>query len=213
VQSLDTAPAGSESTIYIPFTVDTTGNYTVHARLNCPTYDDDSFWVKMDAEAFQLNNGLGTGGWEWKKFGDFTLTTGDHTLTIAYREDGAKLDKICISNSAFAPFGMGAAAENICTVTGIGQSTEMPGAYALDQNYPNPFNPVSTIRYELPRGSDVSLTVYNIHGREVARLVDTYKEQGFHELHWNGGEFASGIYIAHLVTPEYSSSIKMLLLK
>ncbi|MFC1619665.1 T9SS type A sorting domain-containing protein [Candidatus Neomarinimicrobiota bacterium] len=148
-----------------------------------------------------------------EKINDFTLTEGEHTLTIAYREDGAELDKISISNAAFAPSGMGEEAENICGTTGIGRSMEAPGAFELDQNYPNPFNPVSTIRYELPRGSEVSLVVYNILGREVAKLIDTCMEPGYHELHWNGQEFASGIYFAQLVTPEYSKSIKMVLLK
>lgn len=50
----------------------------------------------MDNGAFQMFNGLGTSGWEWKNFGPFRLTEGTHTLTFAYREDGALLDKIRI---------------------------------------------------------------------------------------------------------------------
>ncbi|UCD38241.1 MAG: T9SS type A sorting domain-containing protein, partial [Fidelibacterota bacterium] len=88
----------------------------------------------------------------------------------------------------------------------------------LHQNYPNPFNPVSTIRYDLPRTEKVSLVVYDIQGREVVRLVDSYVTSGFHEVEWdgrdaNGREVPTGIYIARLVSPEYSRSIKMLLLK
>ncbi|UCH11026.1 MAG: T9SS type A sorting domain-containing protein [Fidelibacterota bacterium] len=98
------------------------------------------------------------------------------------------------------------------------KSALTPSKYALHQNYPNPFNPVSTIRYDLPRASDVSLIVYDILGREVARLVDGYIEPGYHQTMWDSRdaisqEMASGIYIARLTTPEYTKSIKMLLLK
>jgi len=94
----------------------------------------------------------------------------------------------------------------------------LPAAFTLHQNYPNPFNPVSTIRYELPQASSVSLSVYDILGREVTRLVDSYMEPGRHQVEWigrdaDGQELPSGIYIARLATPSYTKSIKMLLLK
>jgi len=94
-----------------------------------------------------------------------------------------------------------------------GYSGPMLDQVTLFQSYPNPFNPVSTIRYELPISGDVSLMVYDVLGREVTRLVDSYREPGCHQVQWEGGEFPSGIYIARLVTPEYTHSIKMLLLK
>ena len=66
---------------------------------------------------------------------------------------------------------------------------------------------------DLPQASEVSLIVYDIMGREVLRLANGYMEQGYHESIWNAENFSSGIYIARLVTPEYSKSIKMVLLK
>ena len=94
----------------------------------------------------------------------------------------------------------------------------IPEEFALYQNYPNPFNPTSTIRYDLPQGSAVSLVVYDIIGREVVRLVDQSIESGYHQAIWDsrdkyGREVPTGIYIARLVTPEYTKSIKMVLLK
>ncbi|MFC1483514.1 glycoside hydrolase family 88 protein [Candidatus Neomarinimicrobiota bacterium] len=93
-----------------------------------------------------------------------------------------------------------------------------PVKIKLLPNYPNPFNPVSTIRYELPQATDVSLIVNDLLGREVVRLVDAYMEPGYHQIQWNGRdqrgrEVPTGIYIARLVTPAYSESIKMVLLK
>jgi hypothetical protein len=100
------------------------------------------------------------------------------------------------------------------TLVGITEApTVLPSVFALHQNYPNPFNPVCTIRYDLPQASNVVLIVYDIIGREVARLVDGFMELGYHGVQWNGRDFASGIYIARLVTLEYSKSIKMVLLK
>ena len=115
VESLNSAPTDSSGYIIIPFSVDSAGSFSVFARLNDPTYNDDSYWVKMDGGTFTMDNGLVTSGWQWLKFNDYTLTAGDHILTIAYREDGAELDKICITNSGIAPTGMGKDAENLCS--------------------------------------------------------------------------------------------------
>lgn len=76
----------------------------------------------------------------------------------------------------------------------------LPTEFAIHENYPNPFNPSTTIRYEIPEASRVSLVVYDIMGREVLRLVDDVIEPGYHTAVWEGrnssGNFvASGIYI------------------
>jgi hypothetical protein len=119
VQSLSAAPTGAQNLIMIPFSLPTKGNFAVFGRLNCPTADDDSFWIKMDDGPFVMSNGLETSGWQWTTLNKYSLTAGEHTLTMGYREDGAKLDKISISNDAYAPEGMGKDAENTCDPTGV----------------------------------------------------------------------------------------------
>ncbi len=94
----------------------------------------------------------------------------------------------------------------------------LPLAYALNQNYPNPFNPQTTIRFVLPAATEIRIVVYDLLGREVARLVDGLMQPGYHRVVWegkgsSGSPVPSGIYIARLLTPEYTKSIKMLLLK
>ncbi|MFC1547198.1 T9SS type A sorting domain-containing protein [Candidatus Neomarinimicrobiota bacterium] len=94
----------------------------------------------------------------------------------------------------------------------------IPLTFALHPAYPNPFNPVSTIRYDLPQAAPVTLSIYDLLGREMARLVDRYTEPGYHQTQWDGRDdtgraLPSGIYIARLVTPGYSKAIKMVLLK
>lgn len=111
-QSLSTAPTGGQGLLSMPFSIEKSGPFAIYARLNCPTADDDSFWLKMDNGEFEMQNGLGTSGWGWKRLTNVKLGAGDHTLTIGYREDGAQLDKICISNYPYAPQGMGDEAQN-----------------------------------------------------------------------------------------------------
>jgi hypothetical protein len=69
-----------------------------------------------------------------------------------------------------------------------------PKAFALEQNFPNPFNPTTTIYYQLPTDSRVSIVVYDLLGREVKRLVDEVKEAGYHDQRFDASGIASGVY-------------------
>jgi hypothetical protein len=73
-----------------------------------------------------------------------------------------------------------------------------PETFELFQNYPNPFNPKTTISYQVPILSDVSLNVYDILGKEVAILHRGMQSAGYHESLFNGLGFASGIYFYRL---------------
>jgi len=70
-----------------------------------------------------------------------------------------------------------------------------PREYRLDQNFPNPFNPSTTIYYDLPHDSRVSILVYDILGREVRHLVSGVEEAGCHDLRLDARGLASGAYI------------------
>jgi len=214
-QSLDNAPSGDENAIYIPFSIDSAGSYYLYARLNCPSYDDDSYWIKMDDGNFQMFNGLVTTGWEWKNLSSYTLTKGEHKLTIAYREDGSKLDKICLSNSAYAPIGMGDEAENICSPDGTGliNSPDSPDRYALRPNYPNPFNPTTTIAYQLSETAFVRIAVYNTNGQLVENLVAQEQPAGCYDMVWDATNYSSGIYLYKFQAGNFRKVGKCLLLK
>ncbi len=111
------------------------------------------------------------------------------------------------------------------TALAVEESSDIPTSFALHPAYPNPFNPNTTIRFDLPEASVVVLVVHDLLGREVARLVDRYMTAGYHQVIWDGRtasglEVPSGIYIARLlvpptagITPQYTKSIKMVLLK
>jgi len=96
--------------------------------------------------------------------------------------------------------------------------SEVPTAFALFQNYPNPFNPETSIRYQLPQPSWVRLKIFDLLGREVKTLVNSKKRTGYYEVVWDGRdnqgrEVSSGIYIGTLKAGDFTTSIKMLLMK
>jgi photosystem II stability/assembly factor-like uncharacterized protein len=85
--------------------------------------------------------------------------------------------------------------------------------YAVSQNYPNPFNPSTTITYELPRATHVSLSVYDILGRELVVLVNERREAGVHEVKFDGSAFASGVYFYRLSAAGFVATKRLLMLK
>lgn len=89
----------------------------------------------------------------------------------------------------------------------------LPHDYVLIGNYPNPFNPMTTIRFDVPDASKVSLTVYDMLGRQVVKLVDGIVSAGEHKATFDARSLPSGAYIYRLVTPERTFTKTMLLLK
>jgi hypothetical protein len=93
------------------------------------------------------------------------------------------------------------------------QSTGIPQEYSLQQNYPNPFNPSTSISYQLPANSFVSLKVFDMLGREVATLVDEVKNAGTYSTTWNASGFGSGIYFCKMQAGSFSATRKLVLMK
>jgi len=89
----------------------------------------------------------------------------------------------------------------------------LPGQFRLYQNRPNPFNPSTRIAYSLPVDSYVTLTVYDILGRQVKVLDEGYRQAGTHLVTFEASDYATGFYFAHFQAREYSETKRMLLLK
>ncbi|MBL0063315.1 MAG: lamin tail domain-containing protein [bacterium] len=85
--------------------------------------------------------------------------------------------------------------------------------FALRQNYPNPFNPETSIRFDLAENSLVTLTVYNVAGQEVATLVNGNLNAGSHAVNFDGANLTSGVYLYRLTAGEFTSTMKMVLMK
>jgi flagellar hook assembly protein FlgD len=78
---------------------------------------------------------------------------------------------------------------------------------------PNPFNPTTTISYQLPAYSRVSLRVYDTAGRLVSSLAEGWQEAGVHEVIFDGSNLTSGLYFVRIQAGSFSSVQKIVLLK
>ena len=79
--------------------------------------------------------------------------------------------------------------------------------------YPNPFNPSATISYALLEAAQVTLTVYDVSGRQVAELVNGWRDAGVHEVVFDASNLTSGVYIYRIETDNFSAVMKMMLMK
>ena len=86
--------------------------------------------------------------------------------------------------------------------------------FALEQNYPNPFNPTTNISFSLADASPVKLTIYNLLGQEVARLISgKVMNAGTHTVAFNAASLSSGVYLYRLEAGSFVSNKRMTLIK
>ena len=89
----------------------------------------------------------------------------------------------------------------------------LPDDFSLERAYPNPFNPTTTLNFTLPIEVELSITIYNLQGREVISLIDGNMDAGYHSVVWNADVHASGVYFVKVVVGEYISTQKLMLIK
>jgi len=104
------------------------------------------------------------------------------------------------------------------SILGTDEEYLIPTEFALRQNFPNPFNPVTTLRYDLPQQSFVSLKIYDIRGRLISVLVNNVQPAGFHSVLWKGTNanaepVSAGMYLYTIEAEGYQKTRKMVLLK
>jgi endoglucanase len=152
-----------------------------------------------------LKNFMETGSWDnnqyyaphglfdWKATDRFTIAAQYHSL------DGIEIffDNIRISDP----------------ITNVSFVDASSGEYQLQQNYPNPFDLTTIIRYRLPHGADVELTVYNMQGQCMAVLVQEYQAGGEHEVRFVGGSLDAGVYFYRLKTADFEDMKKLVVLR
>jgi len=100
---------------------------------------------------------------------------------------------------------------------GSGLSTtdlnNIPALFKLNQNYPNPFNPITTIEYEMPQNGNVNVSIYDIKGELVEKLIDGYNTTGKYSIQWNPKNISSGQYFYQISVDGFVQTKKMVLLK
>lgn len=98
------------------------------------------------------------------------------------------------------------------------ERTLSSSSFKLGQNFPNPFNPSTSLAYALSKPGQVRLSIYDVTGREISRLVDSYQFVGTYSVRWNsndtpGGTLPSGVYFARLQVDGDAQTSKMILAK
>lgn len=88
-----------------------------------------------------------------------------------------------------------------------------PKEFLMQQNYPNPFNPSTKISWQSPVSSHQVLKVFDVLGREVATLVDEYRNAGYHEIEFNAAGLSSGVYFYRIQVGDFIETKKMVLLR
>ena len=94
----------------------------------------------------------------------------------------------------------------------------IPSKYTLNQNYPNPFNPNTIINYQVQLSGDIELSIFDIKGRKIRKLVNEQKPVGDYQIKWDGtndsgAPLSSGQYFYQLKVGYFTSTKKMVLLK
>jgi len=90
----------------------------------------------------------------------------------------------------------------------------IPSKFNLSQNYPNPFNPVTKIDFTIPVDSKVSLIIYDVTGRETARIINNeVKKADYYTVAFNGSSFSSGVYFYKIISDNYVQTKKMMIVK
>jgi hypothetical protein len=140
--------------------------------------------------------------------GPYTLNPGD-SLEVSMAIVAGKGTQSIIAAAQAAK------AKYLALTTGVSDLAPamIPSEFALRQNYPNPFNPSTVVSYQLPVASKVRLIVYDLLGREVAKLLDEVKEPGTYSVTWDAAGLASGVYFYSLQAASFVQTRKMMLLK
>jgi hypothetical protein len=131
-------------------------------------------------------------------FGNITVFGSDSVRLSLIDEFGTEFAHYTIANS----------------MTDINSGSDiLPSKYELSQNFPNPFNPETSIEYLIREASIVSIKVYDVLGRELKTLVNSYKQKGRYKITFNSAGLPSGVYFYRMETNSFSDIKKMIILK
>lgn len=92
-------------------------------------------------------------------------------------------------------------------------SITIPTSYSLEQNYPNPFNPVTKISFDIPKTGLITLSIYDISGKEVKTLFNEVRAPGTYTVDFDGTEISSGMYFCKMESGSFVKTIKLILVK
>lgn len=180
--------------------------------------DEDTTELFFTLELETTENGTFTLFWDkadqliekW----EFTITDPETGLDFNLKNDRPHILKVAVDENdsvATKTFLLHAidASEN----PSDGLNDELPSEIQLEQNYPNPFNPLTVINYQLPENSRVLLEVFDMAGRRVTTLVNGHVDAGTHEVTFDAGNLASGVYVYRLTAGLQMHTKKLTVIK
>ncbi len=186
-----------------------TGSYAVYAEYVAPP-DGAPRVQNLTAGGLKLHDGISVG--------TTVIETGFLNVPASVYASGQVLISINTLDAGSAVVSRLILKETGRGFSSIPAGSAVPTKYAVSQNYPNPFNPSTVIRYDLPKAGPVSLTVYDINGREVTRLVNEVEPAGTYEVRFDGGTarsggVASGVYFYTVRAGSFTQTRKMVYIK
>jgi len=154
--------------------------------------------------------------WEWDFDNDGSIDSYEKNPSWTYTQPGEYSVYLKVSDGQTSDTELKSAYINASVVSV--DEIFIPGQFKLYQNNPNPFNPSTTIKYELPEASAVTLKIYNLLGKEIIKLIDEFQLAGTETVNWdgknkNGISLNSGVYLYSLTCNNYSQTKKMILIK
>ena len=172
------------------------------------------------ADASSNSNAGTINGATWSTDSPIDINTPNHILEITgiwpnetdlviEADDGRVDGKDSLTTKVIVAGGLlGLDQNNIC----------LPESFELWEAFPNPFNPTTTLRFDLPEVSDITLTIYNMLGQKVKTFNMQSTPAGYHSVTWNatndlGAQVGAGVYLYQLQTKDFVKTRKMVLLK
>ncbi len=176
-------------------------NWTVYNTTNSGLPDNSIKCLQIDANN---NIWIGTYSGGLAKYSGSNWTIFNKSNSGLYENLIASLAMDNAGNLIIADGGDGLTIYNENGVVSVEEENNHPRKFYLYQNYPNPFNPTTTIKYSIPKTSNVELKVFDILGREVAELVNEEKPAGNYTLNFNASKLSSGIYFYRIKAGSYT---------
>ncbi len=176
------------------------------------TFAAFSLYTPIDQTGIVRNNGPLAGVTWWCAFDWYT-----HQQTLGYQSMGLlRMDRTNpkpVMLKLTAMYKKYVDNSEYITSAETKKDLQIPKIFSLFQNYPNPFNPTTTIKYELPINSYVSLKVFDVLGKEITTMVNTQQEAGVHTATLSGRVLSSGVYFYTIQAGTFVETKKMVILK
>ena len=190
-------------------------------QMHLPIEKGKTYDVSFDAYASadrQIRSNVMMALAPWSGYGDQTVSPGSTKQTFTYTftmnhstdrdarlvfELGGSNTDVYLDNIVLK--------ENTTLVQERVESGSIPASCCLLQNYPNPFNHETKIRFGLSRRSHIRISVYNMNGQQVEKLLDEDRYAGSYEIFWNAETLSSGIYMVRMESCHITQTKKMVL--